>query len=116
MNELIRHGYLFLADLSPSYGTESGKLRPVVVMQTNFLNETGHPSTWILPCTTQLTDANVLRVRLPKKIAGNEVDCDVMIDQSRTIDNKRFKKSLAPIPSSILREIKFKLKALGELN
>ncbi len=111
----IKHGVLYLADLNPRKGTEAGKLRPVLVIQTNLLNETGHPSTWILPCTTKLLDANILRVRLPKMIAGNSMDCDVMIDQSRAIDNTRFKKSLSYVPSPILREIKEKLRILGEL-
>lgn len=111
----VKHGFLYLADLSPRLGTEPGKLRPVVVIQTNYLNGTGHPSTWVLPCTTRLVDANVLRVRLPQKIAGNQKDCDVMIDQSRAIDNQRIKKLLGPLPSPILREVKEKLRLLGEL-
>jgi len=35
--------------------TEAGKSRPAVVVQTNLLNEVGHASTVILPCTTRLT-------------------------------------------------------------
>ncbi len=110
----IKHGFLYLADLNPRQGTEAGKLRPVLVIQTNFLNETGHPSTWILPCTTKLTDENILRVRLPKKMAGNSEDCDVMIDQSRAIDNARFKKVLSFVPSPILKDVKDKLRLLGD--
>ena len=110
----LQHGHLYLADLSPRYGTELGKLRPILVIQTNLLNEAEHPSTWVLPCTTRLTDANILRVRLPKKIAGNAMDCDVMIDQSRSIDNKRIKKALGFLPSPILKEVKEKLRLLGE--
>jgi mRNA interferase MazF len=116
MNEIvIKHGFMYLADLSPSSGTEAGKLRPVVVIQTNFLNEAYHPSTWVLPCTTQLTSENLLRVRLPKNIAGNNEECDVMIDQSRAIDNQRFRKELFSVPSLLLREIKDKLRLAGDL-
>ena len=115
MSVTIKHGYLYLADLGPRYGTEPGKLRPVLVIQTNLLNEWGHQSTWVLPCTTHLTDENILRVRLPKKIAGNSSECDVMIDQSRAIDNERFKKVLSFLPSPFLREVKEKLKLLAEL-
>ncbi len=38
----IRHGALFLADLNPNHGTEAGKVRPVLVLQTNLLNEHQH--------------------------------------------------------------------------
>ena len=83
MKAPIRNGGLYLADLNPRQGTEAGKARPVVVIQSDLLNEVDHPSTWVLPCTTQLAGENVLRVQLPRGIAGNTVDCEVMIDQSR---------------------------------
>ncbi len=86
----IRRGSLYLADLSPRVGTEAGKVRPVLVVQTDLLNETAHPSTWVLPCTTRLTGENLLRVPLPKGIAGNREECEVMIDRSGAIDNRRF--------------------------
>jgi mRNA interferase MazF len=111
----IKHGHLYLADLSPRHSTEAGKTRPVVVIQNDLLNEAGHPSTWILPCTTRIVGENLLRVVLPKKIAGNKEDCEVMIDQSRAIDNQRFSRELGPLPTIVLKEIKEKLRLLGQL-
>jgi len=111
----IRRGSLYLADLSPRLGTEAGKVRPVLVVQTDLLNETTHPSTWVLPCTTRLVGENLLRVPLPKGIAGNREDCEVMIDQSRAIDIRRFVRALKPLPRSILREVEEKLRCLGDL-
>lgn len=110
-----RRGVLYLADLDPRQGTEPGKLRPVVVIQTDLLNGAGHPSTWVLPCTTRLTGGNLLRVELPRGIAGNRADCEVMVDQSRAIDNRRLVRPLEPLPPSILAEIVGKLRTLGEL-
>lgn len=111
----IRRGTLYLADLSPRAGTEPGKTRPVLVIQTDLLNEAAHPSTWILPCTTKLVGQNLLRVPLPKGIAGNKQDCEVMIDQSRAIDNRRFVVALKPLPPIILKEVEDKLRQLAEL-
>ncbi len=111
----VKHGHLYLADLSPRQGTEPGKLRPVLVIQTDYLNEVEHLSTWILPCTTRTVGENFLRVVLPKKIAGNSEVCEVMIDQSRSIDNKRFQRELGKLPPLILREIKEKLRLMGNL-
>lgn len=111
----IRRGTLYLADLNPQSGTEPGKTRPVLVLQTDLLNDVDHPSTWILPCTTRLTGESVLRVPLPKGIAGNREDCEVMIDQSRAIDNRRFVRALKPLPRSLLQEVEQKLRLLGEL-
>ena len=90
-------------------------VRPVLVIQTDLLNDTGHPSTWVLPCTTRLTGENLLRVVLPRNIAGNREECEVMVDQSRAIDNRRLVKMLRPLPRIILGEVVEKLRRLGEL-
>ncbi|HEY5090233.1 MAG TPA: type II toxin-antitoxin system PemK/MazF family toxin [Polyangia bacterium] len=111
----IDHGGLYAASLEPQFGTEPGKARPVLVIQTNLLNVVGHPSTWVLPCTTRLVGENILRVRLVPGIAGNARECEVMIDQSRAIDNRRFKRKLGVLPAPLLREVKEKLRGLGEL-
>ena len=111
----IQHGVLYLAELSPRQGTEPGKIRPVLVVQTDLLNEADHPSTWILPCTTRMVGENLLRSPLSRGIAGNDRDCEVMIDQSRSIDNRRFVKRLGAIPQIIMQEIKEKLRLLAEL-
>ena len=109
-----QHGFLYLAVLNSRRGSESGKVRPVLVIQNNFLNEARHPSTWVIPCTTRLTGENILRVLLPKRIAGNDQDCEIMIDQSRAIDNQRFRAELGPLPRLLLKEVKEKLRLLGD--
>jgi mRNA interferase MazF len=79
---------IWLADLNPSQGTEPGKTRTVVVIQTDLLNDT-HPSTIICPITTNVQkDIEILRVHLQK----SQLDklSDILVDQIRAIDNKRF--------------------------
>lgn len=114
-DRLPRRGELWAADLDPRAGTEAGKVRPVVVVQSDLLNETGHPSTWVLPCTTRLTGTNVLRVELPAGIAGNRRDCEVMIDQSRAIDRSRLRRVLGSVPPPLMAEIGEKLRLVGDL-
>jgi mRNA interferase MazF len=111
----IRRGALYLADLEPRCGTEPGRVRQILLIQSDLLNDAGHPSTWVLPCTTRLVGENLLRVPLPKGIAGNKRACEVMIDQSRSIDNRRFVRALAPLPQPILEQVEQKLPLLGEL-
>ena len=111
----IQRGRLYLADLNPRLGTEPGKTRPVLVVQTDLLNEMDHPSTWVLPCTTRLAGDNLLRVPLPRGLAGNRQECEVMIDQSRAIDNRRFVRALKPLPRNILRDVEDKLRRLAQL-
>ena len=95
-----KRGGIYLANFNPSRGTEPGKTRPCLVMQSNLLNDVGHPSTTVLPLTTQLTEgAEPLRLRLPSR-DGLERDSEVMLDQTRTIDNSRISGSLL----TLLRE------------
>jgi mRNA interferase MazF len=111
----ILHGGLYAADLAPRFGTEPGKIRPVLVIQSDLLNGARHPSTWVLPCTTRLVGENLLRVELPSRVAGNPQASEIMIDQSRAIDNRRFRRLLGRLPAPILREVKEKLRKLAEL-
>lgn len=111
----IRRGVLYLANMEPRRGKECGKVRPILVIQSDLLHEAGHPSTWVLPCTTRLVGENLLRVPLPKGIAGNNHDCEIMIDQSRAIDNRRFVRALEPLPKTILEEVEQKLRLLADL-
>ena len=111
----IQRGGLYLADLDPRRGSEPGKVRPVLVIQTDLLNEAGHPSTWVLPCTTRLSGESLLRVVLPRGVAGNRQECEVMIDQSRAIDNRRLVRALRSVPRLLLREVEDKLRRLGDL-
>jgi len=58
---------------------------------------------------------NLPRVALPRGVAGNREDCEVMVDQSRAIDNSRFIKALQPLPAAILSEIENKLRLIAGL-
>ena len=82
-------GEIWLASLEPGRGTEPGKTRPVLIVQSQALLNADHPSTLIVPLTTNLIDdAEPLRIRIPA--AGNlRKNSDALIDQIRAIDNRR---------------------------
>ncbi len=93
----IRKFHVYTADLNPRFGTEPGKIRPVIVVQTNLLNQ-GHPSAIVCPITTHVQPkAKILRVHLKKDEGGLKKDSDIIVDQIRAIDNKRFKEHLGEI-------------------
>ena len=82
-------GEVWLANLNPRRGTESGKTRPVLIVQAQALIDAGHPSTLIVPLSTNLIDdAEPLRIRLGAQ-ASLRRDSDLLIDQLRAIDNRR---------------------------
>lgn len=85
----MQRGEIWLANLNPQRGTEPGKTRPVLIVQNQALVDAEHPSTLIVPLTTQLIDdAEPLRLRV--QAAGKLArDSDLLIDQLRAIDNRR---------------------------
>jgi mRNA interferase MazF len=96
----IRKWNVYLVDLNPRVGTQPGKTRPVVVVQTDLLND-HHPSTIVCPLTTQIhPESNLLRVHLRKGDAGLMEKSDIMVDQLRAINNHRFIKRLGMIGRS----------------
>ena len=102
---------VWLADLNPQIGTEAGKIRPVVVIQTNFLNEIKHPSTIICPITTKInSESSILRVRINAGSCGLNQNSDIMIDQIRTIDNSRFVKKIGVVTNEMKLKIKMNIK------
>lgn len=85
----IKHGEIWLANLNPTRGTEPGKYRPVLILQSQALLDIQHPSTLIVPLSTKLIDnADPLRIRIKAQGKLNQ-DSDLLIDQIRAIDNKR---------------------------
>ena len=104
---------LWLADLSPAMGTEPGKTRPVVIVQTDLLNDF-HPSTIICPITTNVKlDVEILRVHLTKSQLSKS--SDILIDQIRAIDNKRFIKRLGKLTKDQISRLQENLKVVLDI-
>jgi mRNA interferase MazF len=103
----IKQYEIWIADLNPQTGTEPGKTRPVLVIQTDLLNKLPHPSTIICPITTNIEkEADILRVHLKKGMANLNENCDIMIDQIRAVDNKRLIKKVGNLSSDLIDKIK----------
>lgn len=110
-----RRGWVYAADLGPQLGTEPGKTRPVLVLQTDLLNAC-HPSTIVLPLTTKVRpELARLRVHFKKGEAGLAADSDALIDQPRAIDNRRLLRALGAAPVARIVQIERALAALLDL-
>ena len=106
MNRNPEHGSIWLANLQQKQGTEPGKIRPVLILQNQALLDVGHPSTLIVPLTTNIMDdAEPLRLRI--KASGDlDKDSDLMIDQIRAIDNQRLMKGpLIQVDKDVLQKV-----------
>ncbi|MDO8968040.1 type II toxin-antitoxin system PemK/MazF family toxin [Algoriphagus sp.] len=104
---------IWLVNLSPSLGTEPGKIRLAVVIQTNLLNQTGHLSTLICPITSQLSaEENILRVRVGTTTTGLDQESEILVDLIRGLDNQRFIEKLGKLEPTKSLELHQKLKAI----
>ena len=99
----VLRGEIYYADLSPSYGSEQGGLRPVLIIQNNLGNKHA-PTTIIAPLTSRLT-----KTSLPTHV---EFSCDclknasvALLEQVRTIDKSRLKQRMGIVSCEVMEKI-----------
>ncbi|MEZ5102899.1 MAG: type II toxin-antitoxin system PemK/MazF family toxin [Draconibacterium sp.] len=113
---LTKQYEIWIADLNPQIGTEPGKTRPVLIVQTNLLNKIPHPSTIVCPLTTNVKkDSEILRINLKKGTANIQQTCDIMIDQVRAIDNKRLINRIGKLPDELIGLVKENLQIIMDI-
>lgn len=109
----IKQYDIWLANLNPSRGTEPGKTRPVVIVQTNLLNEE-HLSTLVCPVTTNVNpEIELLRVHLKK--GQLDKPSDILVDQIRAIDNRRLIKKIGSLTKDQVAKLKENIKIVLDL-
>jgi mRNA interferase MazF len=109
----IKQFDIWLADLNPTRGTEPGKTRPVVIIQTDLLNDE-HSSAIICPMTTNIqSEIEILRVHLKRGQLNKQ--SDILLDQIRAIDNRRLLKKLGQLNREQKEKLKDNIKIVLDL-
>lgn len=118
MTKAIRRSEVWAVDFEPqTHRQEPGKKeQPALVIQTDALNKAGHPTTIVVPGTSQVNalppgDQFPLRVRI-QKTTDLKYDTDLLIDQIRAISNARFMFRYCLVPSNTLKEVEEALRLL----
>ena len=89
----VHRGEIYYADLDPVVGCETGKNRPVLIIQNDIGN--AYSSTTIVAVVTEYSDKKAsypICVSITKDV-GLEKDSIVNLAQIRTIDKKRLRGS-----------------------
>jgi mRNA interferase MazF len=87
---MMRRGEVWVGNLNPNRGAEVGKIRPVVVVQSDELSTLVSETVVVLPTTSQVRRGfRRIRVTIPARDRLRR-DCQVMVDQPRTLDRRRF--------------------------
>jgi mRNA interferase MazF len=85
----MKRGEIWVGNLNPNRGAEVGKIRPVLIMQADFLIDQGEPTIIVLPLTTQVrASKQPLHVTIPARDRLLQA-CQVMPEQPRTLDRNR---------------------------
>jgi mRNA interferase MazF len=109
----IKQFDIWLADLNPARGTEPRKTRPVVIIQTDLLNDE-HPSTIICPVTTNVkSDIEILRVHLKRSQLDKQ--SDILVDQIRAVDNRRLLKKIGQLTKDQKEKLKDSIRIVLDL-
>ena len=112
---MVSKGEIWLANLNPSKkNNEVGKIRPVLVFQTNEINHSEYPTTITMPLSTSLiNDAEPIRMRISKREKLLK-DSDLILTQIRAIDNTRFIERIAQVEQQEYNKIKLLFQELTD--
>ena len=106
---------IWIADLNPSFGAESGKNRPVVVVQSDLLNGKLN-TTMICPITSKVVNGtSLLRVRLNPGESGLDLESDILVHQVRAIDNGRFGQKIGMLSTAKQQKLDASLSVVFDL-
>jgi mRNA interferase MazF len=102
-------------DCNPTKGSEPGKIRPCLIVQTDALNVNKPGSYLSVPLTSNLQPNSLLREGIPKGTCGLQKDSTAIIDQLTAFDASRFIEVLDDgnaIPKNLLDAILGKIVTL----
>ena len=105
MDNSVKRGDIFYADLSPVVGSEQGGVRPVLIVQ----NDTGnrHSPTVIAAAITSQTG----KARLPTHIELSANTCGlpkesvVLLEQIRTLDKRRLREHMGRLDEAQMQRV-----------
>jgi mRNA interferase MazF len=112
----MRRGEIWVGNLNPNRGSEVGKVRPVLILQADFLIAQGEPTVIVLPLTTQVRKSKEpLHVTIRARDRLRQ-DCQVMPEQPRTLDRARLAEGpLTRLTPEELRAVEMSFRAVTGL-
>lgn len=105
MEEQIKRGEIYYADLSPVVGSEQGGVRPVLILQNDIGNKYS-PTVIVSAITSQLTKAKLpTHIELPADLYNLPKDSVALLEQIRTLDKRRLQCKITSLSPSKMREV-----------
>ncbi len=117
LNTYPKQYEIWVADLEPSTGSEPGKIRPVVILQSDILNKTGHSSIIVCPVSSQSKEGvSLLRLAVePTIVNGLKKKSFILCDQIRALDMSRLKGTVGMLNGDSIAQLGESIKAILSL-
>lgn len=97
VNNEIKRGELYYADLSPVVGSEQGGIRPVLIVQNDVGNKFS-PTVIAAAITSQINKAKIpTHIEVKAGDVGLPKDSVVLLEQLRTLDKRRLKEKIGEL-------------------
>ena len=97
VNNEIKRGELYYADLSPVVGSEQGGIRPVLIVQNDVGNKFS-PTVIAAAITSQINKAKIpTHIEVKASEVGLPKDSVVLLEQLRTLDKRRLKEKIGEL-------------------
>ncbi|MBQ7226771.1 MAG: type II toxin-antitoxin system PemK/MazF family toxin [Clostridia bacterium] len=105
MDQTIKRGDIFYADLSPVVGSEQGGIRPILVLQNDVGNRYS-PTIIAGAITSQLMKARLpTHVEVTSGSFGLPRDSVILLEQIRTLDKRRLKTKLGSLDEQTMNRV-----------
>ena len=106
IEETVKRGDIFYADLSPVVGSEQGGTRPVLIVQ-NYTGNRHSPTVIAAAITSQMGKARLpTHIDLPvDQSCGLSRDSIVLLEQVRTLDKKRLRERMGHVEERVMEKV-----------
>ena len=105
MDNSVRRGDIFYADLSPVVGSEQGGVRPVLIIQNDIGNRHS-PTVIAAAITSQMNKAKLpTHIELVGQDCGLTKDSIVLLEQIRTLDKRRLREHMGRLDGALMDEV-----------
>ena len=105
MQNAVKRGDIYYADLSPVVGSEQGGMRPVLIVQ----NDTGNrhsPTVIAAAITSQIGKARLpTHIELNARCCGLSRDSVILLEQIRTLDKSRLRERMGALDIPTMRRV-----------
>lgn len=105
MDNNVKRGDIYYADLSPVVGSEQGGVRPVLIVQNNVGNRHS-PTVIAAAITSQINKAKMpTHIELGARSFGLTKDSIVLTEQIRTLDKRRLREKMGSLDEAYMSRV-----------